>query len=212
MSESLAARLRQETKQKHTEAERSGIMRKLLTKNLDLGTYVALLRNLLPVYEALEAEMVQHASDPVVAPFYHPGLARASALKADLDHLGGPDWAELPVLPEAQAYIDQIHAAAKQDPALLVAHSYVRYLGDLSGGQILKRIVAETFNLTDGKGVSFYEFPALGDADGFKHRYRGALDALSPAPVRADAIVNEAIGGFESNTRLFAGLDSRQPA
>jgi heme oxygenase len=204
--------LRQETKQNHAEAERSGIMRKLLTKTLDLGTYVALLRNLLPVYEAMEEEMERYQKDPVVAPFYHPGLARAAALKTDLDQLGGSSWSALPVLPEALAYVDQIHAAAKQDPALLVAHSYVRYLGDLSGGQILKRIVAETFKLSGGTGVNFYEFPSLGDADAFKHRYRGALDALSPAPDRADAIVKEAIGGFEANTRLFAGLDTRQVA
>lgn len=209
MSESLATRLRQETKQNHTEAERSGIMRKLLTKTLGLDTYVALLRNLLPVYQALEEEMERHKNDPIVAPFYHPGLARSAAIQEDLDRLGGANWAILPVLPEARAYADQIHAAAAKDPALLVAHGYVRYLGDLSGGQILKRIVAETFKLS-GSGVSFYEFPALGDADAFKHRYRGSLDALSPAPDRANAIVREAIGGFEANTRLFAGLDSPQ--
>ncbi len=211
MSDSLATRLRQETKQKHTEAERSGIMRKLLTKTLDLPTYVALLRNLLPVYEALEEEMARHQGDPIVAPFYHPGLARAAALKADLTKLGGAGWSSLPVLPEAQDYVRQIHAAAASDPALLVAHAYVRYLGDLSGGQILKRIVAEAYQLS-GAGVSFYEFPDLGDADAFKHRYRGSLDALAPAPSRADAIVQEAIGGFEANTRLFAGLDTRQAA
>lgn len=211
MSESLATRLRQETRQNHTEAERSGIMRKLLTRTLDLGTYVALLRNLLPVYQALEEEMERHKNDPVVAPFYHPGLARCAALEADLATLGGAEWRSLPVLPEAEAYVEQIQAASKQDPALLVAHAYVRYLGDLSGGQILKRIVAETFKLS-GTGVEFYEFPDLGDADAYKHRYRGSLDALSPAPDRADAIVKEAIGAFDSNTRLFAGLDVKQVA
>ena len=209
MSESLASRLRQETRQNHVEAERSGIMRRLLTRTLDLGTYVALLRNLLPIYEALEEEMVRHQADQVVAPFHHPGLARAKALEADLQQLGGPDWRSLPVIPEALAYVDQIHGAARKDPALLVAHGYVRYLGDLSGGQILQKIVAETFELVAGSGVGFYEFPDLGDLDAFKHRYRAALDALSPSPALADSIVREAIGGFEANTRLFAGLEAR---
>lgn len=212
MSESLASRLRQETKQNHLEAERSGIMRRLLTRTLDLGTYVALLRNLLPVYQALEEEMVRHQGDQVVAPFHHPGLARSAALEADLEQLGGPEWRALPVLPEAQAYVDQIHAAASRDPALLVAHAYVRYLGDLSGGQILKKIVAETFKLAPGSGIEFYEFPDLGDLDAFKNRYRAALSALAPAPERADSIVREAIGGFEANTRLFAGLEAGQVA
>ncbi|HWA59628.1 MAG TPA: biliverdin-producing heme oxygenase [Gemmatimonadales bacterium] len=208
MTESLALRLRQETKQNHTEAERSGIMRRLLTRTLDQPTYVALLRNLLPVYEALEEEMTRHQDDAVVAPFHHPGLARSEALRQDLDYLGGSGWRDLPVLPETQAYVQQIHAAARRDPALLVAHAYVRYLGDLSGGQILKKIIAESFKLTGGEGVSFYEFPALGDVDAFKHRYRAALDALAPPRERADSIVQEAIGGFQANSRLFTGLET----
>jgi heme oxygenase len=212
VTQSLAARLRQETRQNHVEAERSGIMRRLLSRSLDLGTYVALLRNLLPVYQTLEEEMERHQADQVVAPFHHPGLARSAALEADLAELAGPDWRALPVIPEAAAYAERIRAAARQDPALLVAHGYVRYLGDLSGGQILKRIVAETFELAPGSGVGFYEFPALGDLDAFKHRYRAALDALSPLPERADQIVREAIGGFEANTRLFAGLETGRAA
>jgi heme oxygenase (biliverdin-producing, ferredoxin) len=212
VTESLAARLRRETKPNHIEAERSGIMHRLLTRTLNLGTYVALLRNLLPVYQALEQEMVRHQGDHVVAPFHHPGLARSKALEADLELLAGPEWRSLPVIPESQAYVDQIHAAASRDPALLVAHGYVRYLGDLSGGQILKKIVAESFKLARGAGVGFYEFPDLGDLDAFKHRYRAALDALSPGPERADSIVKEAIGGFEANTRLFAGLEAQQAA
>lgn len=208
MTESLALRLRQETKQNHTDAERSGIMRRLLTRTLDLGTYVALLRNLLPVYEALELEMTRHHGDPVVAPFWHPGLARANALRQDLAALGGESWASRPVLPEALDYVRQIHEAATRDPALLVAHAYVRYLGDLSGGQILKKIVTESFKLAPAVGIGFYEFPALGDLDAFKHRYRAALDALAPSPERSDSIVREAIGGFEANTRLFTGLEA----
>jgi heme oxygenase len=208
--QSLALRLRQETRQNHVEAERSGIMRRLLTRSLDLETYVALLHNLLPVYEALEAEMDRHQGDPLVAPFHHPGLARVRPLAADLAELAGPDWRSLPALPETEAYVSRIHAAAAEDPALLVAHAYVRYLGDLSGGQILKKIVAESFQLAPGSGVQFYEFPALGDLDAFKHRYRAALDSLAPSPERADNIVREAIGGFEANTRLFAALEAQR--
>lgn len=204
---SLAHRLRQETKQNHTEAERSGIMRRLLTKTLDQPTYVALLRNLLPVYQALEEEMTRHQGEAEVAPFHHPGLGRSSALIRDLERLGGPAWASIPILPETQAYVERIHAAAQRDPALLVAHAYVRYLGDLSGGQILKKIVSESYSLAGSHGVEFYEFPDLGDLDAFKHRYRAALDALAPSPERSDRIVAEAIGGFEANTRLFAGLE-----
>jgi heme oxygenase (biliverdin-producing, ferredoxin) len=207
MSESFASRLRQETRPNHIQAERSGIMRRLLGKSLDLDTYVALLRNLLPVYAALETELNRHQADPLVAPFVHPGLIRVPSLTADLAALGGPAWRELPVRQEAVSYADRIHSAAGEDPALLVAHSYVRYLGDLSGGQILKRLVAESYELEGETGTGFYEFPAIPDLDGFKKHYRAALDGLGLAPAREDRMVHEAITAFDANSRLFAALE-----
>jgi len=38
----------------------------------------------------------------------------------------------------------------------LIAHSYTRYIGDLSGGQILG--IAERAMNSDGQGTAFYEF------------------------------------------------------
>lgn len=48
----------------------------------------------------------------------------------------------------------------------LLAHSYIRYVGDLSGGQILRRSVAKAYKLEDqeGLGTSFYGFSKLGES------------------------------------------------
>ena len=43
---------------------------------------------------------------------------------------------------------------AKEEPYLLIAHHYTRYLGDLSGGQILKNIAQKALNL-DQQGLAF---------------------------------------------------------
>ena len=52
--------------------------------------------------------------------------------------------------------------AAGPDPSRLLAHAYVRYLGDLSGGQFIRRRISKAYGLDDGAGVSFYEFRPLG--------------------------------------------------
>lgn len=46
---------------------------------------------------------------------------------------------------------------------MLLSHSYVRYLGDLSGGQVLRRRVAKAYGLAedDDAGVEFYTFGSL---------------------------------------------------
>lgn len=203
---SLATRLRQETRPYHTDAERSGIMRKLLTKVLDQPTYVALLRNLVPVYAALETELSRLMTDPRVAPFYHPGLARGDALAADIAALG--DGPAAPPTSAALAYAARIRTAASEDSVLLVAHSYVRYLGDLSGGQILKRMIGEMYGVSDGVGTAFYDFPALPSPEAFKQGYRAALDNIELTEAEQDRVVAEAIAAFSANTALFVALET----
>lgn len=207
MSGSLAARLRQDTKSYHTEAERSGIMRRLLTRTLERETYLALLQNLVPVYTALETALGRHARDPRIAPFFHPGLVRVPALQADIRAFGGNPESEAPPTAAAQSYATKIHGAATEDPVLLIAHSYVRYLGDLSGGQILKKVIAEMYGLKDGVGTAFYEFPDLPAPDEFKHQYRAALDRVDLTETQANKVVDEAIEAFEANAALFRALD-----
>lgn len=66
---------------------------------------------------------------------------------------------------ELRSYIDRINLIANSpDPSALLAHSYVRYLGDLSGGQFIRRVVVKAYGLDDAtsSGVEFYEFKELG--------------------------------------------------
>ena len=85
-------------------------------------------------------------------------------------------------------YTSRLRAlASARDPAPLLAHAYVRYLGDLSGGQVIRRRVARAYGLEDdgGAGVSFYEFAKLGGGAGatvgdmkkIKEWYRDGMNA-----------------------------------
>ncbi|NEO08962.1 biliverdin-producing heme oxygenase, partial [Moorena sp. SIO3I8] len=90
---------------------------------------------------------------------------------------------------------------------LLVAHSYTRYLGDLSGGQILKKIAQRGMNLSDGQGTAFYEFKQIPDEKGFKANYRQAMDELPIDDATADRIVEEANAAFGMNMKMFQELE-----
>lgn len=62
-------------------------------------------------------------------------------------------------------YVSRIKYLSEEgsDPSLLLAHSYVRYLGDLSGGQVIRRRVTKAYGLDEnGRGTQFYDFKQLG--------------------------------------------------
>jgi heme oxygenase (biliverdin-producing, ferredoxin) len=198
----LADRLRLETRPSHHRAERTGVMPLLLAGKADRAMYLALIRNLLPVYQALERALRRHQHDPTISAGIYPELWRESALVADLESLGGPGWSETAPLHEALRYAARIESVA-ENPILLVAHAYVRYLGDLSGGQVLKRLVRSQLALAGDGGTSFYDFPAVADINAFKGRYRDTLNTMPLSSEEQDAVVAEAIEAFRLNMELF---------
>ena len=78
-----------------------------------------------------------------------------------------------------------------------------RYIGDLSGGQILKGIAKKALNPPEGKGLNFYDFPRIEDAKAFKTEYRSALDNLDLSREQRDELIAEANYAFKLNMYMF---------
>jgi heme oxygenase (biliverdin-producing, ferredoxin) len=195
----LVLALRQRTSAQHSRAERSGIVASLLRGEATLLGYAVLLRNLLPVYRQMEASLGRLSADDPVAVISRTEIYRSSALRSDLLRLCGPDWARnLPVLAAARRYVDLV---ARADGPRLVAHAYVRYLGDLSGGQILRRLLGRSLGLDDSS-LAFYAFPEVGDIDVFKAEYRDAIDAIGQGMDDVALLLDEAVAVFEANIEL----------
>lgn len=204
VSSHLADRLRAETRELHTLAERSPFMRTLLRGRMDRAAYAALLLNLRAIYAALEPALHRHAAHPALAPLHDPALARGRSLEDDLAVVGASPGGDDAVRPTTLRYVQRLRDLDAARPELLLAHAYVRYLGDLSGGQLLRGIVARSLELPPGRGVAFYEF---GDDDTVAARARRFREGLSAAVVAdEDAVVAEARLAFEWHGRLFAEL------
>lgn len=202
----LAALLHDGTKPLHTEAERSGVMGALLRGHASRDAYVRLLAALHAIYAALEEELDRHASHPVLGPLHAPAFARRAALETDLAATLGPEWRTLaPPHALAVEYAARLHALAATHPERLLAHAWLRYLGDLNGGQILARLVRTAESLT-GVSTAFYEFPALASPRAAGGEWRARLDALPLTEVEQAALLVEAEDGFRRHIALFAAL------
>ena len=208
MSVNLATMLREGTKKSHTMAENVGFVKCFLKGVVEKKSYRKLVMNFYFVYSAMEEEIEKLRDHPVVGKIYFPSLNRKQSLEEDLRFYYGPNWRdEISMSPAGKAYVERIREIAKTQPELLVAHSYTRYIGDLSGGQVLKKISQRAMNLSDGEGTAFYEFPEIPDEKAFKNQYRQALNELPIEMETAERIVEEANSAFGMNMHLFQELE-----
>ncbi|MGJ3244771.1 MAG: heme oxygenase (biliverdin-producing) [Elainellaceae cyanobacterium] len=208
MSCNLATKLREGTKKSHTMAENVGFVRCFLKGVVEKTSYRKLVSNLYFVYSAMEEEMEHHRQHPIVSKIYFPELNRKDSLERDLQFYFGNNWREeIALSPAGSAYVQRIRDISANEPELLIAHSYTRYLGDLSGGQILKGIAQRGMNLADGEGTAFYEFVDILDEKQFKQQYRQALDELPLDDATVDRIVDEANAAFGMNMKMFQELE-----
>jgi heme oxygenase len=208
MTSNLATKLREGTKKAHTMAENTGFIACFLKGTVEKNSYRKLVANLYFVYSAMEEEMQKHRNHPVLSKLFFPELNRKDSLERDLSYYFGSNWRDTVAPSDAtQSYVARIRQISESNPELLVAHLYTRYMGDLSGGQILKKIAQNGMNLTDGEGTNFYEFKQIPDEKAFKKNYREMMDSLPVTDADADRIVDEANDAFGMNMNMFKELE-----
>lgn len=204
----FSARLRQATRSDHTEAESADFISTLMQGERRGSDYVLLLAQYRPLYGALEQATATRRAEPALAELLDPALDRLAAIDADLPRL--VEWAGMAsipdAVPEALAYAERIRSVDEEpDGARLVAHHYLRYLGDLSGGQVIGRLVARHYGVP-AAALSMWQFDGIEKPKVYKDRYRELLDAFGTGPAIEQAVVDEAALGFRLNREMFAGL------
>jgi heme oxygenase len=196
------------TKSLHVEAERTGIIRHLLRGEASRDGYILLLRNLLPAYRAMERGLDRHSASPGIGEIAAYRLDRAPAIESDLVELYGGRWGrDIPLLTAGEHYASRIASAAQGDGTRLIAHAYTRYLGDLSGGQILQRLLTRSLQLRPSQ-LSFYDFPQAPDPDELKSDYRAALDRAGAFACDRDAVIEEGAMAFSHNIALSCAVQA----
>lgn len=209
MSTNLAEKLRIGTTKSHSMAENVSFVKSFLGGVVDKKSYRKLLGNLFFIYSAIEEEIEANKDHEVIKFIYYPELYRKKSLINDLKYYYGDNWFQL-IQPSVatQLYVDRIHKISYNSPELLIAHSYTRYIGDLSGGQILKKIAKSAMNLPENLGSSFYDFDLIKDEKLFKNQYRNSLNNIPLNQLEVDQIISEANVAFSLNMKIFQELNS----
>ncbi|WP_193307728.1 biliverdin-producing heme oxygenase, partial [Mycobacterium tuberculosis] len=105
-------------------------------------------------------------------------------------------------LPTTQRYVDRIRQVGATWAGGFVAHHYTRYLGDLSGGIFIGRVMARRFGF-ETNGIGFYLFDDIADPSAFKDVYREQLDAAPWDEAERERVIDEVLLAYRFNTELF---------
>jgi heme oxygenase len=128
--------LRELTKEAHTSAERQEFVKILFSGTINPKLYATYLKNQHPQYEILEVCAMPHQ-------LLHGliDIRRAPKILSDFQELWNDETDGNPqILPVTEEYIKYI-LSIKDDPKRLMAHIYVRHMGDLAGGQMIAKRV-----------------------------------------------------------------------
>lgn len=204
----LSEQIKVATKDNHIRAENTQLMLSYQKGQITLPQYKVLLCSLYEIYKALEEELNRNSSHPAVAPIYFPQeLARLEALETDLEYFFGSEWKKRVIVPAAtQRYEQRLRKIGKDHPELLVAHAYTRYLGDLSGGQVLGKITQKSLGLSNKEGLSFFSFPGVTSPNRFKQLYRSRMNSIELTEEEKAEVLEEAVAAFELNIQVFDDL------
>lgn len=198
--------LRERTRSVHEESEGATFMQDLMSGRGSREDYVHLLSQHYFVYEALEEAASWLADDPVCALFITSKLTRLPAIEADLEFLIGPTWREqVHPLPSTLRYTARIREVGATWPGGFIAHHYTRYLGDLSGGQIIRTLLQRQYGF-ETNGVGFYLFNEIAKPKVFKDVYRAQLDAVDWSEEERSRVIDEVALAFQFNSQLFDDL------
>lgn len=164
----------------HKNAERQEFAKILISGKIHPDMYATYLWNQHKKYDLLEALAAPHGIFAEIG-----DIRRKRLIEEDIAELWKHEYSPT-IVPSTTEYINHMREIM-HDRDKLIAHVYVLYMGDLSGGQMIKKRIP-------GAG-RMYDFNA--DPAEVKERIRAVV---------TDEMAEEAKWVFDSSTKLFQEL------
>lgn len=202
--DALSSLLRASTAEVHKEAEQRPFMQAFFAGVLPREAYVAWLARQWHLYRVLESGLEALAPEVPEHGIVPTTLYRSERIEADLDYLTDGVWRREDHLTTAtNAYTERIRSA-HGFPAGLVVHAWLRYMGNVGGRDVLRRLVASSIGAAEGDhlGLAFTDYSAVGEIRPFFARFHAGLDALDLGDEDKKRAVGEAGEGFRLNIAL----------
>ncbi len=203
------AQIKAVTDENHRAAEESKFIVDLMSGQSSMLNYYRYMAALAPIYAQMEAAFQERSPEGILQYFDHRALDRFNKIESDLDFLAKEldlpeDWSEKNQLNSTNTYLARI--TPETSDARLLAHHYIRYLGDLSGGRIIGRMLQKHYSLPS-EAMNFYNFDEIGDPVFYKRRYRDLLNLIPLSEIEQEEFLDEVVILYGITRAIFEELE-----
>lgn len=192
----IGDRLKSETAELHTQAEKSPLQAAMIQGRLPREAYAAFLGQMLLVHEALDRAVEQaSAAHHGVRAVWSAEQKKAALVRQDLAFYG-VDALSVKALPETQRVVDLIRTRSKAHPEVALGLHYVLE-GANNGNQFIARVIGKVYGLQGPDGLRSL------DPYGPRQRevwgaWKSALNAQQFTDAERDRIVEGAAAMFQA--------------
>lgn len=208
----LADYLKDGTWSLHTKAEKTGVVAEIIGRRVSLRDYSNFIQNLAEIYKVLENQNSWMSDFVPLQECFTDSLYRYKHLENDYKNLLSLNASikkTLVVHDVTEQYCEHIAHAQSHSPLAMLGHIYVRYLGDLNGGQVLHKLLKSALDLSD-ECLSFYAFPEISNIHEFRLRFRSALNSVLLTDEEKRIATRGAIDAFNFNIALSKACNTQQ--
>lgn len=206
----LQEKMKQLSTEQHRAAEGKAFLQHLCgSHQVNKKAYGQYLTDLLPVYRVLEEMLMNHRELPFLAPICIPECFRANKIEKDLKSFNTEGIEQSPASIAYQMHLKEV---GEKKPHLLIPHVYARYLGDLAGGQIIKKHVQQIW--PDKDAVAFYDFsewsalhPDIKSPYGLLGLYRKILNGLPLTDRQYQEVLEEVESPFTFAIEMLDAIE-----
>lgn len=195
----------------HAQAENAPFISALMAGALNSAAYRDYLVALAPIYSQMESLLQSRSESELLSHFNHRALDRLHFIEGDIAELDSTLSSTFSAqnLAAVQSYLSRL--TDQISDARLLAHHYIRYLGDLSGGQAISKLVARHYSIGP-EALNFYNFEQIGDAVFYKKRYRDLLNLVPFTEEEKSEFLDEVSHLYRLSTAIFIELGESHSA
>ena len=161
----------------HGRSVNAPLIQAILNKTLPMNAYALFHHSLIPIYQILEAPR-DHSNVPGMQQFlnnvHRTLLLKTSGTRMSI-HVKRTTFLSLKQNPGLTAYLERLHAI-EEDSVLLLAHAFVRYGGDMAGGQTIYNNLLEIYPT---EWLQNYTFGTDEEKKALQEEMRGIINEIS---------------------------------